>query len=543
MSGAMLQLAAMGAEDVYFTSNPEITLFKKRYKRYTNFATETVQMSFDSGNLEFGSSSTATIDKLGDLIYKMTLVIKLGANTSKNWGYVENIGLAIIDNINITIGQEEVDVHYGDWMYIYNQLYRNPSFDDKYNKMIGNISDLKIIDNDKNGYTLYIPMTFWMTKSSNTTFPICCLNNSKFQVKITLNNAIDIINYKYNAEPSISDYPTILTSYLLLDFIFLGSDERKLFLDNDHDYLIENLDVMTDTISLSEQRFNLIFDKPCKYFIWCAQLDRYRERNNFISYAFDGDWEKARERFAKIIWLATRDGLNVDDTSNPSIIFSSTFINIGESPGLVSGGNTLLETLANKVNGILLFTQNVNGSIVGEAVIDNVVLTKNDITFEDMSYTLEEINSYSGSTEQDTFLELNSYSIIDRFNFGNFINKSDNPVVSSLFILNGREKFQERDGRYFSQVIPYQYFDNAPDDGINVFTFSLKPIDMEPTGTLNLGQVDNKDLILKIGKNLTTTDKTYFSEFFKNGQIRIFSYNYSLMKVSYKKNIVSVLYG
>ena len=31
MSGALLQLASMGAQDVYLTSNPEITLFKKVY--------------------------------------------------------------------------------------------------------------------------------------------------------------------------------------------------------------------------------------------------------------------------------------------------------------------------------------------------------------------------------------------------------------------------------------------------------------------------------------------------------------------------------
>ena len=32
MSGALLQLAALGSQDPYLTSNPEITLFKKKLK-------------------------------------------------------------------------------------------------------------------------------------------------------------------------------------------------------------------------------------------------------------------------------------------------------------------------------------------------------------------------------------------------------------------------------------------------------------------------------------------------------------------------------
>ena len=55
MSGALLQLASLGPQDVYLTSNPEITLFKKAYLRYTNFSIETVQVTFDGGSINFGT--------------------------------------------------------------------------------------------------------------------------------------------------------------------------------------------------------------------------------------------------------------------------------------------------------------------------------------------------------------------------------------------------------------------------------------------------------------------------------------------------------
>ena len=38
MGGALLDLVAKGGQDVYFISNPQISFFKKVYKRHTNFS-------------------------------------------------------------------------------------------------------------------------------------------------------------------------------------------------------------------------------------------------------------------------------------------------------------------------------------------------------------------------------------------------------------------------------------------------------------------------------------------------------------------------
>ena len=68
MSGALLQISSLGPQDAYLTGNPEITLFKKVYMRYTNFSLETVQVTFDGGSINFGSTSTVTLEQTGDLI-------------------------------------------------------------------------------------------------------------------------------------------------------------------------------------------------------------------------------------------------------------------------------------------------------------------------------------------------------------------------------------------------------------------------------------------------------------------------------------------
>ena len=40
MGGGLMQLVAMGAQDVFLTGNPQITFFKVVYRRHTNFSKE-----------------------------------------------------------------------------------------------------------------------------------------------------------------------------------------------------------------------------------------------------------------------------------------------------------------------------------------------------------------------------------------------------------------------------------------------------------------------------------------------------------------------
>ena len=42
MGGGLMQLVAMGAQDVYLTGNPQITFFKVVYRRHTNFSKECI---------------------------------------------------------------------------------------------------------------------------------------------------------------------------------------------------------------------------------------------------------------------------------------------------------------------------------------------------------------------------------------------------------------------------------------------------------------------------------------------------------------------
>ena len=71
-----MQLVAYGAQDVYLTGNPQITFWKVTYRRYTNFAMESIEQTFN-GQADFGRRVTCTISRNGDLAYTTILQVTL----------------------------------------------------------------------------------------------------------------------------------------------------------------------------------------------------------------------------------------------------------------------------------------------------------------------------------------------------------------------------------------------------------------------------------------------------------------------------------
>ena len=95
----------------------------------------------------------------------------------------------------------------------------------------------------------------------------------------------------------------------------------------------------------------------------------------------------------------------------------------------------------------------IDDEVIANATTDNLVLISNTITFEDMSTTIDTFKADALSTAtQDAFMDIHTNNIIDIFNYGNFINRSDNPIINSSFQLNGKNRFQERDGFFYNYL-------------------------------------------------------------------------------------------
>jgi hypothetical protein len=111
MGGGLVQLAAYGSQDVYLTTNPEITFFKAVYRRCTNFSMESILQLID-GNINFGGNITIVIARNGDLLGNINIQASLPnpANYITNpssysyLGWIQGVGNYLIKYINIEIG-------------------------------------------------------------------------------------------------------------------------------------------------------------------------------------------------------------------------------------------------------------------------------------------------------------------------------------------------------------------------------------------------------------------------------------------------------
>lgn len=75
MTGGLLQIVVSGKQDVYLTINPEITFFKKIYRRHTNFSTELMEI-LPEQDPSFGGKISFTLNR-GDAIHRCYFEITL----------------------------------------------------------------------------------------------------------------------------------------------------------------------------------------------------------------------------------------------------------------------------------------------------------------------------------------------------------------------------------------------------------------------------------------------------------------------------------
>ncbi len=525
MGGGLMQLVAYGAQDVYLTGSPQITFFKVIYRRHTNFSVEPIPQTF-TGSAEFGRTVTCTLNRSGDLIGPMYLqaTLKAVAAGANEWGYVRRVGLALVQHYKIEIGGSKIDEQYGDWLNIWYELSHKVGQERGFSRMVGDVSELTTISTEaKPAYSLYVPLQLWFNRNNGLALPLIALQYHDVRLTIDFRPASQCVNV---ASGSSAPAVSVNDAQLIIDYIYLDSEERKRFAQASHEYLIEQLQFTGDeTLNNTTNKYRLNFNHPCKYLVWAPHLDKFQSGNSYLAYAANGDWEAARERFAKVMWLATRVGVTVDD--------NGITINSSES-GEVSSPASTSEDVDLLVSAQFI-QSDFSATSLSLTSLENIVLLKNAFTMAHLSSTVSELAStfdISPNSDGEKVLTKYGYKVYDHFNYGNNIDRTDNPVVAAKLQLNGSDRFQERDGAYFNYVQPWQHFSNTPADGINVYSFALKPEDHQPSGTCNFSRIDNATLQIRCGENNNAASAGYKeSHLGVNSVLKIYAVNYNVLRV------------
>ena len=250
MPGGLIQLIAIGEQDTYLTKQPEITFFKTVYRRHTNFAIETYEEIFNNGT-GFDKKITCNIQRYGDLLSNVCLQVELPSlnDTSipeKYFSWVNAIGHALIDYVDIEIGGSVIDKQYGEWLEIWSEFTQTAEKRLGYNEMIGKKESFNC--QNTGPITLFIPLNFWFCKNIGLALPLISLQYHSVKINIKF-NPFEKCWVSKNCTPKDLkpvDINQIKTS-LLIDYVFLDLKERKKFAQQSHMYLIEQVQFNGDT--------------------------------------------------------------------------------------------------------------------------------------------------------------------------------------------------------------------------------------------------------------------------------------------------------
>ena len=522
MGGGLMQLVAYGAQDVYLTGNPQITFWKVTYRRHTNFSMESIEQTFN-GQADFGRRVTCTVSRNGDLAYRVYLQVVLPEinQSMKNSSgdvyarWLDFPGEQMISTVEVEIGGQRIDRQYGDWMHLWNQLTLSKEQERGYYKMVGNttqltyITDPKFADVDgpcggsagaprqvcapRNALpetTLYVPLQFWFCRNPGLALPLIALQYHEVKINLDLRPldeclwAVSVLSGTGTKKVTTAYNQSLVAASLYVDYVFLDTDERRRMAQNPHEYLIEQLQFTGDeSVGSSSNKIKLNFNHPCKELVFVVQPD------------------------ANVDYCSSLDGGNM------------LFKTLGAQPFNYTDAVDALPNALHSFGGPSSVAETTNAFIDTSGLFSEAGAV--DVTasaLNNVSWTGEFANNaamLSAVSDAGTFVM--AEAALDMHCWG------QNPIVTARLQLNGQDRFSEREGTYFDLVQPYQHHTRAPDTGINVYSFALRPEEHQPSGSCNFSRIDNATLILVLSNATVSGTNT--------AKVRVYAVNYNVLRI------------
>ena len=523
MGGGLLQLVSYGAQDIYISGNPQITFWKVLYKRHTNFAMESIEVTFN-GQADFNKRVTAVINRNADLMYRTYVqvvlpAVDLTALTVNRFRWLNYIGHRLIKTVELEIGGQRIDRQYGDWMQIWTQLSQDAGTIAALDDMLGNTHDL-VLMKDKRGYaldascagseltnscapragtparTLYIPLQFWFCRNPGLAIPLIALQYHEVRINIEFEQWINCTYYEMATGTAPTSIQSLTAASLYIDYIYLDTEERRRFAQQTHEYLIEQLQFTgAESITSSSNKIQLNFNHPVKELVWVVQRDSFVDCTPNVEYIVEVN---GCQPFNYTDDFST-EGIVMDVLARGSLATSQAGAVLGAVPTITGDGPSgpyFIQGL-----GIAGPGPSLNGASWLDTYNSNATALTQGVVFEDTTnYLLAKVILQSGVKCE-----------------------GKNPVEVAKLQLNGQDRFTEREGRYFSRVQPFQHHSRTPAQGINVYSFALKPEEHQPSGTCNFSRIDKATLQLTVSVNTVRGGRT--------AQVRVYAVNYNVLRV------------
>jgi hypothetical protein len=172
MSGGVVQLVAVGAQDAWLTGKPEVSFYRSNYKRYTHYA-NSVERQVIQGQPIAGGISTIRFEKKGDLLSYVYLTVR-----DSNGAQMVNLDWTkVIDKVELLIGGQIVDTQDIEYMTDIEPIVGAQNFSQRYLNL-----NSATFNNQKN---TFLPLKFFFCKDWSVCLPLIGLQFHDVEVRIT----------------------------------------------------------------------------------------------------------------------------------------------------------------------------------------------------------------------------------------------------------------------------------------------------------------------------------------------------------------------
>ena len=251
-------------EGLRYSRAPGETRGNNRYRRHTNFATESIDQTFN-GTVNWGNKVSAIVSRNGDLIKEAFLEVTMPMLGSTVTGGPTSFfpGEAFINTVQLEIGGQQIDIHYSDWLHMYGELFRTGEESVAYRNLVD------FVDHEPTGATkrFYVPLIFFFNRNPGLALPLIALQYHEVRLNFTFEGTT--IMAKAGVDTTGTPSAT-----LWIDYVYLDTDERRRFAMVSHEYLIDQVQFTgSETVAPSSTgkvtyNIRLNYNHPVKYLAW-----------------------------------------------------------------------------------------------------------------------------------------------------------------------------------------------------------------------------------------------------------------------------------
>ena len=405
------------------------------------------------------------IEPTPELVFNLeTTVSYLKTNQTTSALFNSDIYRNIFENIDFCIGDQIIERLDKSTFEMQYQFLKDPQKKNQIDKVT------KIYDYEGK-MRLMIPLEFWFSNQANMYLPLISLPYTDVSLKFKLNKLNELLgsNHTIISEPNINIQVSI-------DGIILDTFEREMFGNNKHEYLIERFMQYPDNlIDNTSSTIKMIFKNPIKDIYYKTEISGSSDTCYYKTKIIMDDWQKEYKNKRALYNEFIKTNIYTNDISNNNskdfeIIRTTIRENILQ--------NSVRYILFNKSNILINYDMEMT-------IYLDEKYQKNLLKLKRRKYNLELY-----------YTKIYNYKEI----------KTPISIIESMVIKsNGTDLFKEISHAYFNKIVPYQKYLNSVDMGYFGYSFSLNPLDNQPSGHLNFSLLD--DIVLKSKNNSQVVTK------------------------------------